>query len=70
MLVTFLLVRLFTMVLHNDTDPAELAIEAWIMYSVGMALIVLRMGAQIKRHGWKGLKPDDYVMCLTAVSWF
>ncbi|KAL5322936.1 hypothetical protein ACEPPN_010916 [Leptodophora sp. 'Broadleaf-Isolate-01'] len=54
------------MVLHNDTDPAELAIEAWIMYSVGMALIVLRMGAQIKRHGWKGLKPDDYVMCLTA----
>lgn len=57
------------MVLHNDTDPVELAIEAWIMYSVGMALIVLRMGAQIKRHGLKGLKPDDYVMCLTAVRW-
>lgn len=55
------------MVLHNDTDPVELAIESWIMYSVGMALIVLRMGAQIKRHGLKGLKPDDYVMCLTAV---
>ncbi|KFZ16484.1 hypothetical protein V501_02224 [Pseudogymnoascus sp. VKM F-4519 (FW-2642)] len=54
------------MVLHNDTDPVELATQSWIMYSVGMALIVLRMGAQIKRHGLKGLKPDDYLMCLTA----
>ena len=58
------------MVLYNDTDPVELATQSWIMYSVGMTLIVLRMGAQIKRHGLKGLKPDDYVMCLTAVRWF
>ena len=57
------------MVSHNDTDPVELATQSWIMYSVGMALIVLRMGAQIKRHGLKGLKPDDYLMCLIAVRW-
>jgi hypothetical protein len=55
------------MVLNNDTDPVEFAIQAWIMYSVGMAVILLRMAAQLKRHGRKGLQPDDYVMCLTAV---
>jgi hypothetical protein len=51
----------------TDTDPVELHKQAWIMYAVGIAVIVLRLGAQIKRQGIKHLVPDDYVMVLAAV---
>lgn len=48
-----LLTRLLTMALHCDNDLVEMFTESWIMCSSEIAPIVLRMGAQIKRHGLK-----------------
>lgn len=41
------------MALHNDNDLEDLFTESWIMCSFEIALIVLRMGAQIKCHSLK-----------------
>lgn len=51
-----------------DTNPADLKKQAYIMYSVGMSMIVLRMLAQINRVGWRRISWDDYVMILSGVS--
>lgn len=51
-----------------DTDPDDLARQAWIMYSIGIAMIVARTASQVNRVGWKRIALDDYMMVFSGVS--
>jgi len=66
------MLTIIAMILRRDTfDDSfqnQLARESWTLYSIGMAFIILRTYARIKRNGVRGLSMDDYIMWLAAVS--
>ncbi|RDW77969.1 hypothetical protein BP5796_05821 [Coleophoma crateriformis] len=47
-----------------DISPKDLARQAWLMYSIGISMIVARVVSQIMRVGWKRIAVDDYMMLL------
>jgi hypothetical protein len=42
--------------------------EAFTLLAIGIVLILLRTYARITTVGFRGLKPDDYIMLLAMVS--
>ncbi|KAJ5035578.1 uncharacterized protein L3040_008044 [Drepanopeziza brunnea f. sp. 'multigermtubi'] len=53
----------------GDLDPAfvhALAAQSWVLYGVGMFLLLLRIYARIHRLGIKRLQTDDYLMLLAG----
>ncbi|KAH8690293.1 hypothetical protein BGW36DRAFT_401654 [Talaromyces proteolyticus] len=46
----------------------DLVVQTWVMYSIGIALYLLRVYARFQRLGWKW-QAEDIVM-LTGVGWY
>lgn len=42
--------------------------ELWTEYSIGSALVLIRLCLQLRALGFRGLKPDDYLVALAWVS--
>lgn len=42
-------------------------IEAFTLLGIGLCIIALRCYARWATVGWRGLKPDDYIMTFAAV---
>lgn len=48
--------------------PAELAIESWILYGLGVVVVVCRLlSRRIKLGKWRDLMIDDYLMVFALV---
>lgn len=49
--------------------PAELAIESWILYGLGVVVVVCRLlSRRIKLGKWRDLMVDDYLMVFALVN--
>lgn len=42
--------------------------EAFTLLAIGLCIIALRCYARLTTVGLRGLKPDDYIMVVAAVS--
>ncbi|KAI5777622.1 hypothetical protein EDC01DRAFT_782366 [Geopyxis carbonaria] len=51
----------------SSPTPQQLAVESWTMYSIGMAIILLRMySRKLVLGSWKNFQLEDYIMMLDA----
>lgn len=46
----------------------EFTQEDWILFSIGLAVTILRTFSRIKQVGFKGLQADDYLVWFAMVS--
>jgi hypothetical protein len=46
---------------------SDFTTEAFTLLGVGVTIIFLRTYARLTTVGFKGMKPDDYIMLLAAV---
>ncbi|KAI9734361.1 MAG: hypothetical protein M1834_002467 [Cirrosporium novae-zelandiae] len=53
----------------DEAFQHKLIAWTWSLYSVGMCLILLRFYARLRKSGFRGLAPDDYLM-VAATMWY
>lgn len=46
----------------------SLLFESWVLYGLGVVVVIARLVTRYRLVGFRGAKPDDYLMILAMVS--
>ena len=63
----FLVFPFFYFTRFNTNDVCEKFLpEVWTLYSIGIAILLLRFATRLKTVGLRGFQGDDYMSILTV----